>query len=202
MNNNKSVYFSEILTSSLTIAQAQCWKSESCPPFGSLILIKNQEHDLVGIISDITTGSFDPVRQPFAYQKTDAELKRDHPEIFMFIQTTITVALLGSLDSHMNIRHTVPPKPAKLHSFVQLAPPEFFCQFFKNPQFLPMLFTVHRNLPLRDELLLSILQQLAHFTLLTPEFLHEMSQQLSLLAGTDYKQLKIFLQRLEQLMIL
>ncbi len=197
--NNKHSFFGEVLKSNLSIASIQCWQPNVVPSFGSLVMIEDADRQFVGVVCDIMSGSSDPVRQPFAYQKTEAELKRDHPQIFMFIQTTVTVALLGFIDAQNNIWHMVPPQPARLHSFVQPATDELFCSFFKTPRFLHMLFTVHRGLLLRDDLLLSIMQKLACATILTPDFLYEASQQLSLLAGADYKQLKVFLQRLEQL---
>src|SRR6478609_5317855 len=92
MNNNA---FAEVIESSLQGFTAQCWQWDNSPTFGSMVTIAGKKRTLFGLVHQMHTGSTDPVRYPFAYQKTEEELLREQPQIFAFLKTSFMCLIIG-----------------------------------------------------------------------------------------------------------
>ncbi len=195
MSTIKTTAFAEVIASTLRSFTAQCWKWNQTPQFGSLITVQSGKTKLFGLVSDVQTGSSDPTRSPFPYQKTEEELMRDQPQIFEFLQTTFHVILLGS-EKDGEVSFMVPEEPARIHGFVAPATQEEINSFLTNSSFLPLLFAGTESTAQVDELFLALLRTLAQEQLLTAKLFEQFYQQLSLLCGNDYRRLKILLQRI------
>lgn len=193
--------FAEIIESCLDNFLAQCWQWDYFPEFGSLIYVENKDELILGIVTQIQTGSMDPLRYPFPYQKTEEELLEEQPQIFEFLKTTFRVQILGFLDKKKDnkIFYHVPPKPCKIHSFVKNHSRQIFIDFFSKTDFLNILFSFSTQIPNLDELLLAILHNISKQNLLSNDFLDEFCKSFSLLTGNDYRRLKLFLKRIENL---
>jgi hypothetical protein len=189
--------FGEIITSSLTSYTAQCWDWESIPSFGSLVCTEHNGTALYGLITALETGSTDPNRLPFPYQKTHAELKRDHPQIFEFLKTVFTVSIVGHSTTASVIHHALPPHPAHIHQFVRPTTTHEQHRFFSSPHFLALFFNTNAGNPLLDELLITMLGTLVTQDVLSPALFEDYYHTLTLLLGNDYRRLKILLQRIE-----
>ena len=194
MKGNKP--FSEVVESSLQGWRAQSWEWNRFPSFGSLVTIQTKKRLLFGIVHQIETGSMDPVRHPFTYQKTEEELLQEQPQIFEFLKTTFSCLTLGYCE-HGKIVYLLAPEPPQIHSFVSMATQEHLIPFFAKDQYLHLLFNGANELFNLDELLLSMLKQQADCALLTEEKLTRFIETFSLLTGNDYRRLKLFLQRVE-----
>jgi hypothetical protein len=187
--------YAEVIESSLNTFLAQSWEYDSFPPYGSLVTV----HSILGCVSGIRTGSMDTQRYPFPYQKTEEELKAEQPQIFEFLKTTFDVTVLGYLDEHKKISYTLPPTPAKIHAFVAPADQTLTEAFFGSPDYLPLLFASQNTISHFDDLLLAIFKQLAVHKKLAST-LPLFCQKFSLLTGNDYRRMKLFLQRVENLL--
>lgn len=187
--------FAEVIESKLTHVTAQCWQWDTMPTFGSLVAIPGNTFTLIGIVSSIETGSMDPMRYPFPYQKTEEELKREHPQIFDFLKTIFTVTLIGYQSDAGACLYATPPVPSKIHSFVYPLETENFQAFFAKSDFLPLLFAAPETPHLVDELFLALMNELAQQGMLTPERFEEYYHTFSLLTGNDYRRLKLLMQR-------
>lgn len=188
--------FAEIIESSLNCWKAQCWNWDYVPPFGSLVTVTIASTTLFGVVYQSQTGSLDPVRQPYAYQKTEEELRAEQPQIFEFLHTTFLCAPLGFYTNALY--YQLPPTPPKIHSFVQHASSSAIQQFFVTDQYLQVLFGLPLSATHIDELILALLQQTAQARLLTTEKLQDFMHTFSLLTGNDYRRLKLFLQRAQR----
>src|SRR5689334_4954716 len=95
--HNKSFHtpFAEVIESSIDTALVQSWQWDVFPRFGSLVEILHKEYSILGLVTGITTGSMDPVRYPFPYQKTEDELMAEQPQIFEFLKTTFKIQVVG-----------------------------------------------------------------------------------------------------------
>lgn len=196
MSNKQSPQpYAEVISSNLASYTAQCWQWDTGPAFGSLVAIQEGEHFVWGIVSSIETGSSDPQRHPVPYQKTEAELKAEHPQIFEFLATTFHVAVVGFQENE-RLTYSLPSRPVKIHSFVRPASLREISRFFISPAFLPALFSTPINGPNIDELLLALMNQIAQHDLLTPELFERYYHTFSLLIGNDYRRLKLLLQRI------
>lgn len=193
--NNKP--FAEIIESSLHVWVAQSWQWSSSPVYGSLVSVEQDETILLGLVHEISTGSMDPTRYPFAYQKTQEELLREQPQIFAFLKTTFSCLVLG-YHRHDRIHYITPTQPAKIHSFVQPASPSLERQFFAHDQYIHRIFGLGNTIHSIDELLLALISHQVHHKLMNTEKLAQFMDSYSLLTGNDYRRIKLFLQRVER----
>ena len=198
--SDKNLAFAEIIESNLFEWTAQCWDWGNIPTFGSLVVTSHGSIKIFGIVHSIKTGSMDPIRQPMAYKKTEEELRRDQPQIFEFLQTTFTCLTVGHIDQN-KISYHLAPKPPKIHAFINSATNEQLHQFFSKERFLHMIFNLSNNIFNLDELLIAIIKNMKEKKVLNKDNLESFVETFSTLCKNDYQKLKIFLQRIDQLII-
>lgn len=186
----------EIIESSLTDWLAQSWYWNNFPSFGSLITIETKKRILFGIVHHIQTGSMDPGRYPFPYQKTHDELLAEQPQIFEFLKTTFSCLTLGYQEKG-KIYYQWPPEPPLIHSFVSPASDDLARQFFSSEAYLALLFGHAGKINNIDELLLAQLKNQKQAGTLSNEKLSKIIQNYALLTCNDYRRLKLFAQRLD-----
>jgi hypothetical protein len=196
--------FAEIIESSLQGWVAQTWQWDNFPPFGSLVSVEQGSRTYVGLVHQVKTGSIDPVRAPFAYQKTEQELLREQPQIFEFLKTTFSCLSLGYLEKEGTAQggklfYTLAPEPTKIHAFVTPASAQLSTQFYSSPDYLHLLFGFAHQVENIDELLLALLKNKAELQLLTAAHLERFMATYALLTGNDYRRIKLFLQRVQRL---
>lgn len=189
--------FAEITESSLLTATGQSWQWDTPPAFGSLVSIDTGTSTLIGVVSHIQTGSHDPLRYPFTYQKTEAELRAEQPQIFEFLRTTFTINMVGCTRDE-KLFFVTPSHPAKIHSFISPCSQALTERFFSTPAFLGMLWNHQTNIQNFDELLLALMINHWELTFARKQFIVELFEQFSLLTGNDYRRLKLLLARVEQ----
>lgn len=193
----KTTAFAEVIQSSLHSWVAQSWQWNQFPSFGSLVTIETQQRTLFGLVHQINTGSMDPSRYPFAYQKTYEELMAEQPQIFEFLKTTFACISVGYQEQG-KIYYLTPPEPAPIHAFISPMEAQVCRQFFANQGYLPLIFAASSQLYSLDELLLALLRHQATLgTLAAPDKLTSFIDQFCLLTGNDYRRLKLFLQRIQ-----
>lgn len=192
--NKLSPAFAEVVESSLASYTAHCWEWNNPPRFGSLIGVEQGGILLIGVVTEIITGSTEESRSPFPYKKTLGELERDHPHIFAFFKTTFTVTLVGHYreNTYYAVRPTQPPL---LHSFVAPLTHQEELVLLKHPDHLPLLST-QLEPGIVDEIMLTNLIALAHNNQLSSEIVSQYCETLSLISGNEYRRLKLVLQRL------
>lgn len=191
--------FAEVIASSLSTWQAQCWDPEDIPAYGSILTVHTQQRTIFGLVHNISMGSQDTHRTVFAYKKSEEELKRDHPHIFEFLQTTFSCLTLGYTE-HERILYQLAPEPPKIHTFVTRTAPAQLSQFFAHEQYLHTLFSHAHQIFSLDDLLLALLKQLSDHTILTKDHLLRFIETFSLLTANDYRRLKLFLQRVQPIL--
>ena len=192
--------FAEIIESSLHSFLAQCWVWDDFPSYGSLVTVESGDCLLIGTVSELSTGSMDPMRYPFPYQKTEEELKAEQPQIFEFLKTSFRVHIVGYQELKTGkVNYILPPKPGKIHSFVRECESRLAKKFFANPDYMHLLFAFEGQTGSLDELLLAILKHLKTAGLLDEKALDAFCKTFSLRTGNDYRRLKLFLQRVKNI---
>ncbi len=190
--------FSEVVESSLHQFKAQCWQWDNYPAFGSLLCVEQKPYLFIGVVNEINTGSIDPSRTPFAYQKTEEQLKKEQPQIFEFLKTTFNCIILGYRYKERWF-YTAPAHPAKVHGFVRPATEEEQRFFFAQERYLHRLFNLAYLVSNIDELLLALIAYQAQSGPITKAHLNSFLQTYALLTGNDYRRIKLFLQQAEPL---
>lgn len=197
--SNSAKPFGEIIESSLYGWLGQTWQWDTCAHFGSLVTVTGSERTFYGIVHQVETGSMDPIRYPFPYQKTEEELRREQPQIFEFLKTTFSCITVGYQEKFKQY-YLLPPEPPKIHSFIQPATKDETKTFFAKSTYLHTLFGLSNKVRNFDELLLAILQQQIALDILSDIKLNTFVETYSLLTGNDYRRIKLFLHRVEQLL--
>lgn len=191
-------YFAEVIESSLTGWCAQSWAWDKFPEFGSFVAVEGKKRTIFGLVHQVHTGSMDPVRYPFPYQKTEEELLKEQPQIFEFLKTTFNCVPIGYQEKK-SISYLVAPEPPKIHSFIG-EPDEYTSKtFFSSSRYLHLLFVHASHIFNIDELILALLRQHMCFGILSEDKLNDFMQTYSLLIGNDYRRIKLLLQRIEPL---
>jgi len=190
--------FSEVVEGSLHGFVAQCWQWDDFPTFGQLVTVQSDNRTIFGLVHQIQTGSMDPVRYPFPYQKTEEELKKEQPQIFEFLKTTFSCLTIGYKEKE-KLFYLMAPKPPKIHGFVSHADAAESKQFFSHLGYLHLLFGQSNQTCCFDELLLALVKQQAALGIMKEKTIKKFIDKFSLLTGNDYRRLKLFLQRAEPL---
>ena len=198
-NSFKEAPFAEIIESSLHSWKAQCWQWNQFPSFGSIVTIKSGLRTIFGIVHQIQTGSMDPTRYPFPYQKTEEELMREQPQIFEFLKTTFSCITIGYREKG-RIYYLLAPEPPKIHTFVTNATIEEVKQFFVNDTYLHLLFGLSSQIFNLEELLLAMINHQVKLNIFSKDKINSFIETFSLLTANDYRRLKLFLQRTESLL--
>ncbi|MDA0335507.1 MAG: hypothetical protein O2782_10105, partial [bacterium] len=149
--------------------------------------IESDGQQLVGVVHNASTQSSEPNRRPMAYGKTEAELRREQPQIFELLRTQFEVLVLGYLEGAEMV-HRFPPQPARIHSFVFPCDPAQVRVVTEDPQFLRSLLEAP-GLP-TDELLLATLRHaLQQRQESARDYLGVMGSELSRVLRDDYDRL-------------
>jgi hypothetical protein len=189
-------HFGEIIESSLNNFLAQSWRWDHAPSFGSLLVAHTETRTIFGLVSQVKTGSMDATRYPFAYQKTEEELRREQPQIFEFLKTTFSSIIIGYQEKG-RIFYVLAPEPPKIHTMLRAASDQEYKNFFISDHYLSLLFSSGGMDIHIDELFLAIVRHHAQHGLLYQERLEHMVTTFSLLTNNDYVRLKLLLQRIE-----
>ncbi|MCF7799460.1 hypothetical protein K9L05_04515 [Candidatus Babeliales bacterium] len=191
-------YFAEVIDSNISGFLAQSWEWNFFPEFGSLVQVENKKQIILGIVTQIQTGSMDPMRYPFAYKKTEEELINEQPQIFEFLKTTFKVQITGYLEEN-KFFYALPSKPCQIHAFISKVDPQTEISFLKNPDFMYLLFSFSNQIDNLDETLIAILNHLKNKNILKSDKISDFCKTFSLLTGNDYRRLKLFLKRIQNL---
>lgn len=187
-------YCAEIIESGLHSWKALCWNLDNIPAFGSLMVASHKGRTIFGLVYQIQTGANDPNRVPFAYKKTEEELRKEQPQIFELLKTTFACITVGYKQNN-EIVYQIVPEPLQIHTFVSPATTEEQRVFFLQEHFIHLLFSMAPQIISLDELLLASITQnklQQEQTLLMKIF-----EAYAILTGNDYHRLKFFLQRVQ-----
>jgi len=187
----------EVIESSTTTLVAEARHLHEAPNFGAFVRVESDGRDIVGVVHNTRTQSIEPNRRPTAYGKTEAELRREQPQIFELLRTQFEVFVLGYFDGTSMV-HLFPPQPARIHSFVFPCTPAHVLAVTEDPQFLRSILET-TGLP-TDELLLATLRhaldQRARGERGSRAYLAQMGSELSRLLRDDYDRLSSLVRRM------
>ncbi len=189
----------EVIEASTTEFVAQCYELYQSPPLGSLVKTRDLPVDLYGIVYNATTTSLEPGRRPIARGKDEAseeEIYRSSPQLLELLRSEFSALVVGHKQGD-KLHHYLPPKPARIHGFVYLCPPEEVKEFSQSFNFLTVL--INTRLPVsQDELIAACLRQMSQVYEDRHAFLVAAGKELAVLLGGEFNQLKAILERIRQ----
>ena len=171
---------------------AQSYELYELPALGSLV----KTGDIYGIVCHAETAGLDTGRKPVARGKDEASeeaIYESSPQLTKLLRSAFTAAAVGYKDG--KIYQYLPPKPARLHSFVYLCQPEEVREFSKNLGFLNILVNA-RLLVSPEELIAAALRQMSKAQDDPRTFLVAAGKELAGLLSSDFMRLRNILGRL------
>jgi len=187
----------EVIEASTTDFVAQCYELYQSPPLGSLVKTTDLPVELYGVVYNATTTSFEPGRRPIARGKDEAseeEIYKSSPQLLQLLRSEFSVLVIGYRENE-KLHHYLPPKPARIHSFVHLCPSENVREFSQSFDFLNILINTHLPVP-ADELIAACLRQMSQVHEDSHSFLVAAGKELAILLSGDFNRLKAILGRI------
>jgi hypothetical protein len=120
---------------------AECYELHTPPPLGGLVKTSDGEIDIYGVVCNASTVSVDPGRRPVARGRDEPDeesIYRENPQLAKLLRTTFVVIAVGHGQGD-EVRHYLPPRPPRVHSFVHLCSAEEVCRFTQSLDFLTTL---------------------------------------------------------------
>jgi hypothetical protein len=187
----------EVVEASTTDFIAQCYELYQIPPLGSLVKTKDQQSELYGIVHNAATTSLEPGRRPIARGKdetTEEEIYRQSPQLLKLLKSEFGVLVVGHKDNGKLYQY-LPPKPARIHSFVYQCSPDEVREFGQSLDFLNIILSARLTVP-TDELLAACIRQMSQVYEDPRPFLVAAGKELAVLLSGNLNQLKAILGRI------
>jgi hypothetical protein len=188
----KQEKIAEVIEAETGSFTAQSYELYELPALGSLV----KTGDIYGIVCHAETAGLDTGRKPVARGKDETSeeaIYESSPQLSKLLRSAFTAAAVGYKDG--KIYQYLPPKPARLHSFVYLCQPEEVREFSKNLDFLNILVNA-RLLVSPEELIAAALRQMSKAQDDPRLFLVGAGKELAGLLSSDFMRLRNILGRL------
>jgi hypothetical protein len=188
----------EVIEASTTDFVAQCYELYQSPPLGSLVKTRDSGVELYGIVHNATTTSLEPGRRPIARgkdEKSEEAVYQASPQLLKLLRSEFGALVVGHRQDD-KLHHYLPPKPARIHSFVYLCPPEEIKEFSQSFDFLNILLTTRLPVP-PEELIAASLRQMSQVYEDRRAFLVAAGKELAILLSGQFNQLKAILERIK-----
>jgi len=189
----------EIIEASTTDFVAQCYELYQSPPLGSLVKTTDLPVELYGIVYHATTASLERGRRPIARGKDEAseeEIYRSSPQLLKLLRTEFSALVVGYRENEKLYRY-LPPKPARIHSFVYLCSPDEVREFSQSFDFLNILLNAHLQVSV-EELIAASLRQMSEVYEDRQRFLVAVGKELAVLLGGEFNRLKSIIGKIKQ----
>jgi len=184
----------EVIEATTTDFVAECYELYQSPPLGSLVKTTDSPVELYGIVYHATTTSIEPGRRPIARGKdeaTEEEVYRSSPQLMKLLRSEFSALVVGHRQD-AKLHHYLPPKPARIHGFVYLCPPDEVREFSQSFDFLNILIGTHLPVSV-EEVVSASLRQMSQVYEDRQAFLVAAGKELSLLLGGEFGRLRAIL---------
>ena len=185
----------EIIEASTGEFTAQCYELHQPPSFGSLVKVREGEVEIYAVVSSAATTSIEPGRRPIARGMEEADeedIYRSSPQLAKLLRTEFAALVVGHKEGS-KLHHYLPPRPARIHSFVYLCDAEEVETFSQSFDFLSILVVAGGQ---ADELIAASLRHAAAAHQAPRDFLIKAGKELAVLLGGETNRLNNILRRI------
>jgi len=186
----------EIIEASTGEFTAQCYELHQPPSFGSLVKVREGEVEIYAVVSSAATTSIEPGRRPIARGMEEADeedIYRSSPQLAKLLRTEFAALVVGHKEGS-KLHHYLPPRPARIHSFVYLCDAEEVETFSQSFDFLSILVVAGGQ---ADELIAASLRHAAAAHQAPRDFLIKAGKELAVLLGGETNRLNNILRRIK-----
>ena len=186
----------EVIEASTTEFVAQCYELYQLPPLGSLVKTREESVELYGVVYHAATTSLEPGRRPIARGKdedSEEAIYQSNPQLTKLLKSEFSALVVGHRENE-KLYHYLPPKPARIHSFVYQCQPDEVKEFGQSFDFLNILLNTHLTVS-ADELIAACLRQMSRVHEDRHAFLVPAGKELAILLSGELNRLKAILGR-------
>lgn len=186
----------EVIKSSTGGFTAECYELHCPPAFGSFVKVREGAIDIYAVVSDAATSSIEPGRRPIARGRGDVseeDIYRSNPQLEKLMRTEFSAIVVGHGEGG-SISHYMPPRPARIHSFVYACEHDEVAEFNRSLSYLSMLIDVPER---SNELIAAVLRNAAAASPEPREYLVRAGKELALMIAGDINRLNIILKRVK-----
>ena len=189
----------EVIAAGTTDFTAQCYQLYQIPPLGSLVKTGDAVLERYAVVYNATTSSLEPGRRPIARGKDEASeeaIYRSSPQLEKLLRSEFSALVVGHKAGD-KVRHYLPPKPARIHSFVHLCLPQEVKDFSRSLGFLNIIINSHLPIP-QDELTAACLRHMSQYHEDGSGFIVSAGKRLAAVLSDDFNKLSAILERIKQ----
>jgi hypothetical protein len=189
----------EVIEASTDEFVAECYELHQAPPLGSLVKTGDRPTEIYGVVYNAATSSIEPGRRPIARGKEEVEeedIYRANPQLLRLLRTDFKALVLGHREGE-KLHHYLPPRPARIHSFVYLCDPDEVREFSQSLDFLSVLVTARVQGAI-DEMVAAFLRQASQAHPDRRGFLVAAGKQLVTLLSGEFTRLDTILRRIRE----
>ena len=186
----------EVIEASTAEFTAQCYELHQPPSFGSLVMTREGEVEIYGVVSGAATTSIEPGRRPIARGSEEADeegIYRSSPQLAKLLRTDFSALIVGHRENE-RLHHYLPPRPARIHGFVYLCDPKEVSLFSQSLDFISILVSAQEQ---ADELVAASLRHAAAAHQAPRDFLIKAGKELAMLLGGETNRLNNILRRIK-----
>ena len=189
----------EVIGASTAEFVVECYELYDAPALGSLIKTSDGDVEIYGVVYNTTTESMDPGRKPIArgkHVKDEADIYRSSPQLSVLFRTTFNALVIGHKIEN-NINRYLPPRPARIHSFVYELDDREINEFTKVLDFLYILASAP-VVGSSDEVVAACLRNASKVQDNARSFLIGAGKELAVLLSAEPHRLEAVLRRIRQ----
>jgi hypothetical protein len=187
----------EVIESGTAGFTAQCYDLYSSPPLGSLVKAAEEATELFAIVCNASTSGIEPGRRPIARgrdETSEEAVYTSSPQISKLLRTEFEAVIVGYRENG-SLHHYLPPRPARIHSFVYGCAPEEVREFSRSFVFLSLLLRAGMEVP-AEEIVAAALRRMSAAAEDPHAFLVAAGKELAAQLSGDFGRLKTILSRL------
>ena len=187
----------EIIEATTGEFMAQCYELHQPPPLGSLVRTAEGGVEIYAVVCDADTTGIEPGRRPIARGREEAEeedIFRSSPQLQKLLRTDFSALVVGHKENE-KLHHFLPPRPARVHSFVYVCDNDEVEKFSQSFDFLSILVNARGQGP-ADEMIAACLRHAAQARPSPRDFLVRSGKELAVLLGSEPNRLNAVLRRI------
>ncbi len=196
VNDNSRI--GEVIEAGTASFTAQSYNLWELPDLGSLVKTLDSGLELYGLVCGATTEGIEPGRKAIARGKDEASEEavfQSNPQLVHLLKSEFSALLVGYKEGNL-IRRYLPPRPARIHAFVNACSNDEVLAFSQRLDFLNLVLKSKLDIPV-EEFTAAVLRR---FTAAQPNpegFRLQAGKELARLLSADYSQLKAILERIK-----
>ena len=191
----------EVVEACTTGFVAQCYELYQSPPLGGLVKTRgdSEKEYIFGVVYNVLTSGIEPGRRPIARGKdelNEEEIFRASPQLLKLLKSEFSVLVVGYRYENRVFQY-LPPRTARIHSFVYLCTDEEIRNFSHSFDFLSILLKARLDTPVEDLIGASLREIGKVHGGQRHDYLVSAGKELAALLCDDYGQLKTILKGLK-----